>query len=57
MNPMMAGALVGALSEIPVYLRSKVVTKAELVLTEQVDRFSFIPAVLNPSYSGLSEHV
>ncbi|XP_073392611.1 uncharacterized protein [Physcomitrium patens] len=35
MNPMMAGALVGALSEIPVYLRSKVVTKAELVLTEQ----------------------
>lgn len=35
-NPMMAGALVGAMSEIPVFLRSKVITKADVLLAEQV---------------------
>jgi len=35
-NPMLAGALVGAMSEIPVLLRSKVITKADVLLAEQV---------------------
>lgn len=34
-NPMLAGALVGAMSEIPVFLRSMVVTKADVMLAEQ----------------------
>ena len=35
-NPMIAGALVGAMSEFPVFLRSKVITKADLVAMQQV---------------------
>ena len=35
-NSMTAGALVGAMSEIPAFLRSKVVTKADVLLAEQV---------------------
>lgn len=35
-NPVLAGALVGAMSEIPVFLRSMVVTKADVLLAEQV---------------------
>lgn len=34
-NSMTAGALVGAMSEIPAFLRSKVVTKADVLLAEQ----------------------
>lgn len=37
---MIAGALVGATSEIPVFLRSKVVTKADVLLAEQVRALS-----------------
>lgn len=34
-NPVLAGALVGAMSEIPVFIRSKIVTKADMLLAEQ----------------------
>lgn len=35
-NSMIAGALVGALSEIPVFIRSKIITRADVQLAEQV---------------------
>jgi len=34
-NSMIAGALVGALSEIPVFIRSKIITRADIQLAEQ----------------------
>jgi hypothetical protein len=45
-NSMIAGALVGALSEIPVFIRSKIITRADIQLAEQVssecNSFSYI---------------
>ena len=35
-NSMIAGALVGAISEIPVFIRSKIITRADVQLAEQV---------------------